>query len=310
MRKFFALTLISYLVAFSFPFVAVATHGGSDQLEGESDCDYDGSNCDEETTEEEAATTTVDNSKAAVGQIDYVCSSDYAFKYNTSTEADKQEVKEGAAEIDALYAQKLSESYDKNGGNCGKPNSVSGFLEKGDCSAAGKVITEISEVIAPDVTLDEGNEIITVYAGLCCMGYEVDDDGNFEHCDDVRTVYTETYEGCDSGKEGKGYYMDKGPYGNEGKEGLYGCEKRQWVIGSSGIGIVKLMVKQIFTFGVLAVGSIAVATIVFQGIKISVSGVSGDITDSKNKILQAIGGIVLLFVSGLILYAINPTFFG
>ncbi len=315
MRKLFALTLVSYLVAFSFPFVVMADEtestDGSDEVTDEEIEDFEwGSDT------ESSSTSTVDSSKSAAGQVDYVCNSTYAFKYNTSTGEDEADAKKGAEEIDALYGSKLGDSYDDSGATCGETNSISGFLEKGDCTAAGKVITEITEVIAPDVLLDEDgdgdadNEVITVYAGLCCMGYEIDDDGNFEHCDDVRTVYTETYEGCDSGTEGNGYYMDKGPYGNEGKEGLYSCEKRQWVIGDSGIGIVKLMVKQIFTFGVLAVGSIAVSTIVFQGIKISVSGVSGDITESKNKILQAIGGIVLLFLSGLILYAINPTFFG
>lgn len=313
MRKLFTLTLVSYLVAFSFPFMIFAetTEPTDEEVEN-----FEFGEGSSDTESSSTSTTTVDNSKAAAGQVDYVCNSTYAFKYNTSTGEDEEDAKEGAEEIDALYGSKLGDSYDDSGKTCGKTNSISGFLEKGDCTAAGKVVTEITEVIAPDVLLDEDgdgdadNEVITVYAGLCCMGYEIDDDGNFEHCDDVRTVYTETYEGCDSGTEGNGYYMDKGPYGNEGKEGLYSCEKRQWVIGDSGIGIVKLMVKQIFTFGVLAVGSIAVSTIVFQGIKISVSGVSGDITESKNKILQAIGGIVLLFLSGLILYAINPTFFG
>ena len=73
--------------------------------------------------------------------------------------------------------------------------------------------------------------------------------------------------------------------------------------------IVKIMVKQIYTWGAFTVGSMAVMTIILNGVRISMSGVSGDITEAKNKILQAIAGIVLLFMSGIILYTINPDFF-
>lgn len=191
-------------------------------------------------------------------------------------------------QADESYATMYSED------TCGSPNAYTGYIEKGDCSAAGKVVTEITEVIAPDVILEEGqeseNKIVTVYSGICCTLPVEDMGGNKLGCEDSATFYTPDYDSCNAN--------------------LQSCEKRQWVIGSSGIGLVKLMVKQIFTFGALAVGSIAVSTIVFQGIKISVSGVSGDISESKNKILQAIGGIVLLFLSGLILLAINPEFFG
>ncbi len=131
-----------------------------------------------------------------------------------------------------------------------------------------------------------------MYAGLCCLVTETDEDGDFRECKEVRTIYADTYENC-----------------YKSGEGAYGCSKRQWVIGSSGLGIVKLMVKQIYTFAAFSVGTMAVGTMIFQGIMISVSGVSGDITEAKTKILQALAGIVLLFLSGLILYTINPEFF-
>ena len=150
-------------------------------------------------------------------------------------------------------------------------------------------MTEINEVIAPEVKLDGNNKVVTVYSGLCCMAGEVKD-GKVTTCDDTRTIYTTSYSDCTANAQS--------------------CEKRQWVIGSTGISIVKLMVKQIFTFAAIAVGSVCVSTIVLQAVRISVSGVSGDISEAKNKILQAIGGMVLLFLSGLLLYAINPEFFG
>lgn len=207
-------------------------------------------------------------------------------------EAAKEEAFEAYGEWLVENEELFSSFYNED--TCGKPNSVTGYIEKGDCSAAGKVVTEITEVIAPDVVLEAGteneNKIVTVYGGICCILPAEDTSGNYLGCEETATFYTPDYESCD--------------------DALESCKKRQWVIGSSGIGLVKLMVKQIFTFGALSVGSIAVGTIVFQGIKISVSGVSGDISDAKTKILQAIGGIVLLFLSGLILLAINPEFFG
>lgn len=215
------------------------------------------------------------------------------------------------------YNTKLESSYlswnDKDGdgekdddevtpsGNCGESNSFTGYLEKGDCTAEGSVITEISEVIAPDVELEDAeNRVMTVYAGLCCLAAEESASG-VQTCDDTRTIYTGVNETWSSNSSAFDACEDAVGEGD--------CERKQWVIASSGVNLVQVVVKQIFTWGAFTVGGIAVMTMVIQGVKISVSGVSGDITESKNKILQAIAGIVLLFLSGLILYTINPSFF-
>jgi type IV secretory pathway VirB2 component (pilin) len=55
---------------------------------------------------------------------------------------------------------------------------------------------------------------------------------------------------------------------------------------------------------------IAVLIIVISGIQISAAG--GDqttVTNAKNRIVQSLGGLVILFLSAIILYTINPTFF-
>jgi hypothetical protein len=185
------------------------------------------------------------------------------------------------------FEEELGASYGNEGNECGKPNSVTKFLEKGDCTAEGKVITEISEVIGTDTaTADGENEIKTVYKGACCMVAVGDE------CKETRNIYTtgETgYNDCDAA--------------------AVGCNKRQWIIGTSGTGILKVYVKQLYRWGAVTVGFIAVVSIVVSGIQISISGVSGDITSAKNRIMQAIMGLVLLFLSGIILYTINPGFF-
>ena len=66
----------------------------------------------------------------------------------------------------------------------------------------------------------------------------------------------------------------------------------------------------IYTWGASIVGIIAVLIIVISGIQISAGG--GDpeaINSAKKRIIQSLSGIAVLFLSGLILYTINPDFF-
>ena len=215
------------------------------------------------------------------------------------TEIDKYDVQvcSFSQEIDETeqieQTKKDAESGDYKG-TCGEtPNIATGSLEKGDCTAEGKVITEISEVIGSDTSTGEGDEeskIVTVYKGVCCFVVKRDDNGKVTGCKEERTVYATTYTGC---TELPASY----------------CSKVQWIISTSGAGIIKVYVKQLYRWAAMTVGFIAVVTIVVSGIQITVSGVSGDISSAKSRILKAISGLVLLFLSGIILYTINPTFF-
>ena len=308
MRKILALTLLSYLLTFWAPFVVFAREYNSAAEE----CYWESTNCEGVTDAEldaiqaaggfEAGTAEeLANALEAPKMCPFGIDSGRGIPYGTFTEAAKTQTYKA---FYSTYTLEMSEAQcgeetsasaenackEALVNKCGEEGSYnSKYLEKGDCSAAGLVVTEITEIIAPNTELDDKNKIVTTYAGLCCFAGEVKD-GKVVTCDDTRTLYTKAYADCSAV--------------------AVNCEKRQWVIGNSGIGIVKLMVKQIYVFGAFAVGSVAVSTMIFQGIKISVSGVSGDITESKTKILQALSGIVLLFLSGLILYTVNPDFFG
>lgn len=201
--------------------------------------------------------------------------------------------------IDNQY--EVTAAYTKsNPVDCGTPNE--GYLEKGDCSLDGKVVTEITEIIAPpaDNNNSDGNSIVNVYRGVCCMVYttEYSDSSAIksQSCEDIRTYYTEALSSCKSAVNSDGADPQ--------------CEKRQWIIGTNGVGILKLYITQIYSWTVVMVGGVAVTMLVFYGIKISISGLSGDISDAKQKITQVVMGIVLLFSSALILYIVNPDFFG
>lgn len=172
-------------------------------------------------------------------------------------------------------------------GSCGEPNpSVGGLIEKGDCS--NQVITEISEVVTTADTPVGEDRIVNLYQGVCCYI------SSGKTCYQTRTYYTEDYPTCISKVIG----------------GPPLCSQRQWLIASSGMGLLKLYVKQIYSFGAVMVGFIAMAMLIYYGVRISTAGVSGDISEYKQKILETISGIVLLFLSALILYTVNPDFFG
>jgi len=175
----------------------------------------------------------------------------------------------------------------ETGGTCGVASG--GLFEKGDCTSSGQIITEITEPIAPKVTLDADTKIIDVYQGVCCIEYTSDGGSSDFTCNQTRNIYADSYANCESAGQN--------------------CQQRQWLIAKTGIGLLKLFVKQMYTWGAFAVGSMAVGTMILNGVRISMSGVSGDISEAKNKIFQAIAGIVLLFMSALILYTVNPDFF-
>lgn len=181
---------------------------------------------------------------------------------------------------------------------CGEINPVTRSLEPSDCTKNGQVITEITEAFAGGTSIDDGeNFVMDVYTGICCSDpytTEIVDDKEVTYeitqCAESRNVYSTTLNGCQD-------------------LNAIGCEKRQWIVGTSGAGILKVYVKQMYTWGAGIVGFVAVVVMVISGIQISVSGVAGDITSAKQRIFQSIGGLVLLFMSGIILYSINPTFF-
>lgn len=197
----------------------------------------------------------------------------------------EQAIQDKQAAMDTAY-----ESYSPESSTCGDANGVTGLVERADCN--GKVITEVSEIVTQVNPASNGDEIVQVYQGYCCLLY------TGSACHEMRTYYTDSLKACQSVENVSGVLPTSS------------CTPRQWLIASTAMGLFKLYVKQLFTFGSFIVGVVAVGTIIINGVRISVAGVSGDISDAKQKIMQSLSGIVLLFLSALILYAINPDFFG
>lgn len=91
---------------------------------------------------------------------------------------------------------------------------------------------------------------------------------------------------------------------------LYSCREIQVILSKGGTSMIYGYIGMIYQWGASVVGIIAVTVIIFSGIQISAAGGEQDaVTSAKKRILQSLAGIAVLFLSGLILYTINPNFF-
>lgn len=88
------------------------------------------------------------------------------------------------------------------------------------------------------------------------------------------------------------------------------CDRVQVLFASSGTGIIKNYVGLIYGWASGLIGLVAVLVIIFNGIMMSASnGDQGAVENARNRIMQSLTAITILFISGLLLYTINPNFF-
>jgi len=88
------------------------------------------------------------------------------------------------------------------------------------------------------------------------------------------------------------------------------CDEVMVIISGGGTTMIEGYISLIYTWAAGFVGLIAVAVIIISSMQISMSG--GDtqaVENSKERILKSLAGLAVLFLSGLILYTINPNFF-
>ncbi len=82
------------------------------------------------------------------------------------------------------------------------------------------------------------------------------------------------------------------------------------ISGNSGTGLAMNYVSMIYKFGASVLGIIAVLVIVVSGVQIIAGGADeNNISAAKDRILQALLSLAMLFSSALILRTINPDFF-
>ncbi|MFA6306029.1 MAG: hypothetical protein WC651_04910 [Candidatus Gracilibacteria bacterium] len=90
----------------------------------------------------------------------------------------------------------------------------------------------------------------------------------------------------------------------------YNCRAIMVILAKGGASFIEGYVGLIYRWAAGLSGLIAVIVVIISSIQISLAGgESGEIGKAKDRILKSLAGIAVLFLSGLILYTINPTFF-
>ncbi|PIZ75580.1 hypothetical protein COY05_03595 [Candidatus Peregrinibacteria bacterium CG_4_10_14_0_2_um_filter_38_24] len=90
----------------------------------------------------------------------------------------------------------------------------------------------------------------------------------------------------------------------------YSCRAIMAILAKGGTSFIEAYIGLIYRWAAGLVGLIAVAVIIISSIQISFAGGETEaVNKAKGRIIKSIAGIAVLFLSGLILYTTNPTFF-
>ncbi len=88
------------------------------------------------------------------------------------------------------------------------------------------------------------------------------------------------------------------------------CQRVQVIIAQSGINLLMTYLGIIYRWAAGIIGIISVAYLIYGGFLIATAqDDTGKIDTAKEKIIQSLSGLILLFLSAVILYTINPNFF-
>jgi len=88
------------------------------------------------------------------------------------------------------------------------------------------------------------------------------------------------------------------------------CQRVQVLFTESGSALLFGYISMIYKWAAGIIGSVSVLFLIWGGIEIATAGDNtGAIDSAKKRIFQSISGLVLLFLSAIILYTINPNFF-
>ena len=163
-------------------------------------------------------------------------------------------------------------------------------------------VVEIYETLPGGSNTSE-SFMLDAYKGTCCPEgkYPGEDALSTKTINEVEVQYGQCKEPAD-------IYFGTSEH-SECTDRSYTCIPIQILVSKSGVGMLKFYALQIYLWGASIVGIIAVLIIVISGVQIAASGGEEQLSTAKTRIMQSLAGIAILFLSGLILYTINPTFF-
>lgn len=167
-------------------------------------------------------------------------------------------------------------------------------------------------------------EINSIYPGgvarklfsprLCGVWDKPEGGGESEGLDEINSRVPEAFNianslignGCnnDNFSEVKPYSLN-----GEAVPPMVSCNLVERISGRGGVDVFGQYAAALFRWAGGIVGIICVLVIVVSGAQISMSGDAGSMDEAKKRIFQSLLGLAILFLSGLILYVINPGFF-
>lgn len=99
-----------------------------------------------------------------------------------------------------------------------------------------------------------------------------------------------------------------------GNQWVCKAESKEWqqlIVGNDGSEILVNYAKLLYKWLAGFIGLVAVLFVIAGGIQISTAGANQEgMQQGKDRIIAALVALMILFLSSLILYTINPTFFG
>ena len=174
---------------------------------------------------------------------------------------------------------------------------------KPNCTDANNIIAVVEEPMETELTNTEQTKVRTCTRNTFCLVRK--EKGEME----CVTYLNATKDGdkyspfCSTQAQD---YIKANP---ESKGSLY-CQPIQVFLSSTGTDLLFVYISTIYKWAASVIGIIAVLVIVISGIQISAAaGEQQAVTNAKNRIIQTLGGLALLFLSAIILYTINPNFF-
>jgi hypothetical protein len=186
------------------------------------------------------------------------------------------------------------------------PDTVFAGLK--DCIELTKKLSDTDEEPMPPGK-DDG-KIITILEESLGDGFDDETDDSFESrtCYRQSYVYSKTNVVLSKLTE-KACSTDLAKQASDSGD-VYACYEVLVLLSDGGTSMIFGYIGMIYRWGASMAGIVAALILVVSGIQISVSGGDSEaISKSKERIIRSLGGIAVLFLSGIILYTINPTFF-
>lgn len=172
-------------------------------------------------------------------------------------------------------------------------------------------------------TVSPGGKAKKLYRPTLCATYDIVPDGSADKIgndkvldaifegsalsvDGSKEVFKETCN-ADNGRAKIGDIPMATPFD---QNPTFSCSIVERITGKSGTDLFGRYISALYRWAASVVGIVAVLIMVYSGIQITIAGPDeAKITEAKDRIMQSLIGIAILFLSGVILYTINPGFF-